>query len=256
MLELHRDAEKAGYRVSFALRTGSTNNDALKAARAGDHGFHWFVAGAQDQGRGRNARPWVSPPGNLYATLLLINPCAPRFLPQLAFVAALALFDALSESLNIEQKPLLKLKWPNDLLYDQAKMAGILLESVVLADQSRAVMLGFGVNVASHPPDMPYAVTHLAAVEPRISLQTLFSKLSLAFWQRFQQWQAGDDFASIRADWLERAAFIGHNITIKQDQREVTGQWIGLDESGRLQLSVQGDVKTFDAGETMLNNEA
>src|SRR5690348_640280 len=100
----------------IALETvGSTNAEALARARNGERGPLWITAKAQTQGRGRNGRTWMSPPGNLYATLLLSAPCAPALAPQLAFVAGLAVYDAGAECApRLASK--LALKWPNDLL--------------------------------------------------------------------------------------------------------------------------------------------
>jgi BirA family biotin operon repressor/biotin-[acetyl-CoA-carboxylase] ligase len=121
------EAEIAGYRLQSVDATESTNDDAFRAAAAGDPGRLWIVAREQVAGRGRHGRQWSSPPGNLYASLLLVDPCEVAVAPQLGFVAGLALHQAV-EAVTGVGAPRLALKWPNDLLLDRAKVAGLLLE--------------------------------------------------------------------------------------------------------------------------------
>ncbi|HEY5216583.1 MAG TPA: biotin--[acetyl-CoA-carboxylase] ligase, partial [Pseudolabrys sp.] len=113
---MHREAtDLAGVRHITYETLGSTNAEALALARAGERGPLWISAQSQSAGRGRRGSTWVSAPGNLYATLLLAEPSAPALAPQLSFVAALALHDAVAECVP-QLGPMLTLKWPNDLL--------------------------------------------------------------------------------------------------------------------------------------------
>src|SRR5215813_6996059 len=127
-MELAPEAAAAGVGLIACDSVGSTNVEALTRARAGERGPLWITARTQSAGRGRRGSAWVSPPGNLYATLLLTDPAPTEAAPQLSFVAALALFDAVAECAP-QLGPALKVKWPNDLLLGQAKVAGILIES-------------------------------------------------------------------------------------------------------------------------------
>src|SRR3990170_3382169 len=125
---MHREAtDLAGVRHKTYETLGSTNAEARALARAGERGPLWVTALSQSAGRGRRNSTWVSPPGNLYATLLLTEPSTPELAPQLAFVTALALHDAVAACAP-PLGPLLKVKWPNDLLLGQTKFAGILIE--------------------------------------------------------------------------------------------------------------------------------
>ena len=133
----------AGVRHKVYETLGSTNAEALALARAGERGPFWVSAARQTAGRGRRGREWVSPAGNLYATLLLSEPSPSAQAPQLTFVAALALHDAVAECAP-QLGPALKVKWPNDLLQGGAKLAGILIES---ENQPHfAVAIGIGIN--------------------------------------------------------------------------------------------------------------
>jgi hypothetical protein len=145
---------------------GSTNAEALALARAGERGPLWITAKTQSAGRGRRGSAWVSLPGNLYATLLLTEPSAPPEAPQLSFVAALALHDAVS-LMAPHLKPLLKVKWPNDLLHGVKKLAGILIEGE--SEPVFAAAVGVGVNCVSHPSATVYPATDLAAAGAHVS---------------------------------------------------------------------------------------
>src|SRR5262245_61818354 len=126
-MHLDPQAVAAGWRLIALDRTGSTNQEALRLARSGEAGPLWITAVEQTAGRGRRGRSWHSPPGNHYASLLLTDPGPADRAPQLSFVAALALHDAVS-ALAPGLSSRLRFKWPNDLLLDGAKVAGILVE--------------------------------------------------------------------------------------------------------------------------------
>src|SRR5712691_4927839 len=126
---MNREAtDLAGVRHIAYETLGSTNAEALARARAGERGPLWITALSQSAGRGRRGSTWASPPGNLYATLLLCEPSAQEAAPQLSFMAALALHDAVAACAP-QLGPLLMVKWPNDLLLSRSKVAGILIEA-------------------------------------------------------------------------------------------------------------------------------
>ena len=199
-------------RLHWHESVGSTNAEALARARAGERGPLWIVTAEQTAGRGRRGAAWVSKRGNLYATLLLSEPSPKAAAPQLSFVAALALHDAVA-SLAPQLGPVLKLKWPNDLLLGGAKLAGILIEGE--SDPAFAVVIGFGVNCASHPANTPYPATDLADAGALVGPLRLLEALAMAMQRRMTQWARGEGFAGIRADWLKRAAGLGNDIRVR-----------------------------------------
>lgn len=236
----------AGARHKHYETLGSTNAEALALARAGERGPLWLTAAAQTAGRGRRGSTWVSKPGNLYATILLTEPSEAAKAPQLSFVAALALHDAVAQSAP-SLGPALKVKWPNDLLLGGAKLAGILIEgenAPVLA-----VAVGTGVNCAHHPADTLFPATDLTAAGALVSPEQVFAALREAMERRLTQWARGEGFAAIRADWLKRAAGLGQEVHVRLPEREFSGLFAGLDDAGRL-LVQQGDrVTPVTAGE-------
>lgn len=224
-----------GWRNTYAEETGSTNNDALNAARAGDQGQHWFSAGRQISGKGRQGRQWVSEPGNLYATALLIDPAPPSHLATLPFVAALALHAAIAGLDGIARHEL-RLKWPNDLLLGGAKISGILLEADHIADGHAAVAIGFGVNLAHHPDPALYAATDLKTLGMDIAPLMMLERLAAELDAVLAAWDRGRRFTAIRQEWLRHARGIGEPIRVSLPQRTLEGTFADIDMDGCLVL--------------------
>ncbi|WP_371346431.1 biotin--[acetyl-CoA-carboxylase] ligase [Ancylobacter sp. IITR112] len=226
---------------------GSTNEAAL--ARTGGAAPCWFVAARQTGGRGRRGRPWVSEPGNLYASLLLRDAGSPAHQPELCFVAALALYDAVRAVTGID--PLrISLKWPNDVMIDGAKLAGILLEGAAVPGGWAATVIGFGVNCAHHPADTPYPTTDLAAAGYPTDPPALLAALDAAMRARLAEWAGGAGFGHIREAWLSRASGLGKAMTARLGSREVAGVFEALDSSGAMVLRRHDGVReTISAGD-------
>jgi BirA family transcriptional regulator, biotin operon repressor / biotin---[acetyl-CoA-carboxylase] ligase len=247
-MELSSAAVAAGYRLAAHDSLASTNAEALALARRGEGGPLWIVAGQQTAGRGRRGHEWLSPPGNLYATLLLTDPAPPDCSPELSFVTALALHDAILER-AAALHAVLTLKWPNDILCGGAKLAGILIEGERAAD-ALAVAIGIGVNCQNHPAQTPYPVTDLKAVGADIAAEDLFATLSATMLRRLRHWRRGAGFGDIRADWISRGAGMGGDMRVKLPDREIFGRGEGLDERGRLLLRFpDGSLQAIAAGE-------
>jgi BirA family biotin operon repressor/biotin-[acetyl-CoA-carboxylase] ligase len=244
---MHREATGlAGARHIAYDTLGSTNAEALALARAGERGPLWITARTQDAGRGRRGKTWVSAPGNLYGTLLLSDPSPAPAAPQLSFVAALAVHDALVDCAP-QLGPGLQVKWPNDLLLGAAKLAGILIEGE--SEREFIVAIGIGVNCVSHPEATAYPATDLAASGALVTPEALLAALADAMARRLSQWARGDGFAAIRTDWLKRAAGLGEAIRVRLPERELSGRFHGLDAAGRLQLELPEGLTTITAGE-------
>jgi BirA family transcriptional regulator, biotin operon repressor / biotin---[acetyl-CoA-carboxylase] ligase len=224
----------------------STNAQALRLAKAGERGPLWIVAKEQRRGRGRRGRAWISPVGNLYATLMLTDPAPASAAPQLAFVAALALHDAAVAGAPA-LAPRLALKWPNDLLCVGRKIAGILVEG---EGEPVAVAIGIGVNCRAHPDATELPATDFAAAGAEVDAATLFWHLAAAMQARLALWNRGAGFAEVRAAWLSRALGLGQAIRVRLAEREATGCFETIDEAGRLVLrTATGEVEAVAAGD-------
>jgi BirA family biotin operon repressor/biotin-[acetyl-CoA-carboxylase] ligase len=248
MMELDPRASAADVRLISHEELPSTNSEALNLARQGERGPLWVTAERQSAGRGRRGRTWISQKGNLFATLLLTDPASAEHWPELSFVAALAIHDAVAE-IAAAVKPQLAIKWPNDLLLAGAKFAGILIEGEG-GNETGAVAVGIGVNCTNHPAGTDYLATDLSAAGANVTAAALISALSVKMRGRLAQWNEGEHFSTIRADWLSRAAGVGETIRLRMADRELTGQFEGIDDSGHLILELpEGGKQTVTAGD-------
>jgi BirA family biotin operon repressor/biotin-[acetyl-CoA-carboxylase] ligase len=238
------------YRLDLHETLGSTNDEALARARAGDPGGLWIVAREQTAGRGRQGRIWTSPRGNLHASLLLMDPSSQADAPQLSMVAGVALAGGVSQILRDDRR--LGLKWPNDLLFARAKLAGILLEATRLDDGRLACVLGFGVNCCAHPADLPYPATDLSAIGRRVDPLDLLERLAKKMVEELEIWDQGRGLARIRERWMSFAVGLGEAIRVRTGQGVIEGRFQGLDERGRLALAIGEGVVTVDSGDVIL----
>ncbi len=242
-------AQQNGFRLEAFETIGSTNAIALERAQAGDPGKLWVVSKKQESGRGRRGRAWATSHGNLAASLLLTGRFELKTAATLGFVAGLSLADALdavcpsakfvvgldgAANAGTGESPLrVELKWPNDLLADGAKLAGILLESTHLPDNRLAIVVGIGVNVVAYPDDVPYPATSLTRLGANCDSETLFLALSDAWEENSRVWDEGRGLAAIRKRWLARAAGLGSEVAVRVDGTVLRGIFETIDEDCR-----------------------
>ena len=232
-------------------RTDSTNAEALRLA-PGLSGPAWIMAREQTAARGRRGRGWAMPAGNFAGTLVLRPQGGALAAAQLSFVAALALYDALTDACGPAAR--LAIKWPNDVLLNGGKVAGILLESAGSGGAVQSVAVGIGVNLAAAPDVSavePQAVTPVSvkgetghAVPP----EDFLDLLAVAF----ARWQAQLEtygFAPIRTAWLARAAKLGEPIVARTGGTERHGIFEGIDDSGALLLKTSSGRQVIPAAD-------
>ena len=224
------------------------------AAAGGDPGGVWFAALEQTAGRGRRGREWVNPPGNLAATLLIVPDVDPSVAATLGFVAGVALRSALGQVLP-EQFMMrssegadrsgsvsrIALKWPNDVLADGAKLAGILLEASKLSDGRHGIAVGIGINVVSAPSGLPYPATSLADLGIQRSASDVFLALAEAWVDAFGLWDDGRGVSAVLERWRQTAAGIGSQVAISQNGEVLRGTFETIDDAGRLILRSDND---------------
>ncbi len=207
----------------------------MEAAAAGEGGPVWFVAVRQTAGRGRHGRPWVSAAGNLYASHLKVTRLPAERLSLLPLAAAVALAEALEAAAALAGR--VRLKWPNDVLVDGAKVSGILLEARHGLAMGSAVVTGFGVNCAHHPTDAPYPVTSLAAAGTAAGPEAVLAALAPRYGAAWERLGGSDDPSqAVRAAWLARAVGIGGPVAVRLPGGTLEGLFRGLDAAGRLEL--------------------
>jgi BirA family biotin operon repressor/biotin-[acetyl-CoA-carboxylase] ligase len=226
----------------------STNAEAIRRAESCAAGGTLIWARSQTAGRGRRGRAWTSPPGNLYASLLLRPDSAPGEAGQLGFVAGLALREAIVATMPAAGGT--ELKWPNDLVVEGRKLAGILLESRLLGGRRLDwLVIGTGVNVASHPEDAERPATSLAALGAPPSVPALLSAYGRAMAGWLPRWR-DEGFAPVRSDWLRHAAGRELVLQARLTDETVEGRFADLDETGALVLELpDGARRRVLAGE-------
>lgn len=212
----------------------STSLEASRRAATGEHGPLWLWAARQTAGRGRSGREWASPEGNLYATLLMPVVDDPARASLYSFVACLAVADTLDTLIGTSERT--KLKWPNDALLDERKVAGVLLESG-LTDGARWLSIGIGINLAHAPPQTRWPsisvseATGAMAPTPEATLDILTRTMDA----RIAQFDGGG-FDAIRTEWLARAARLGEVIEARLPAETITGRFDTLDDDGAMLL--------------------
>lgn len=220
---------------------GSTNTECLIRARAGDPGLHWITATRQLAGRGRRGRALASEPGNLYASLLLIDPGPMDKLHSLPLAVAVAVHRAIQAVMPAGSNPV-SIKWPNDILIAGRKCCGILLEGEGLPDGRHALVIGCGINVALAPDHGLYPVTSLQAEGAAVSPEELFAHLFRSMGEALNIWNRGQGITEIIAQWRSAAGGIGQKITVNLPDRSLSGRFEGIDEDGRLMLDMGAGV--------------
>ena len=237
-----------GYRLLRYGSIGSTNDEAKVLARAGAAEGTLVWADEQTAGRGRRGRTWQSPPGNLYLSLVLRPAVSPTRAAQLGFVAALGVGEAVSALAGPALQ--LRYKWPNDILANGRKLAGILLESETgESDRIDFVVVGIGVNLASRPGEVEYPATSLTEQGfPQITPALLLESFVRRFDSWARRWQS-DGFAPVRDAWLARAAGLGETIRVRLERGTLFGRFLDLENDGTLLLQTVEGRRRIAAGE-------
>lgn len=259
-MELGSLARTHGVRLLSLAEVDSTNDEARRLIGSGERGPLWVVAARQTKGRGRMGRDWISSAGNLHASLIVSDFGESVVAPQLGFMAGVAAMRALRSMVGIGR---FSLKWPNDLLFDGAKLGGVLLENVsaptgdARAPVAPVVIIGIGVNCAAAPADLPYearALSALGAGAP--SAATLFAYLSDAFAETLELWRCGEGFARLREEWLTYASGLGAEIRVALSLETVEGRFETIDATGRLVLATAKGARVIEAGDVLMGPRA
>lgn len=229
----------------------STNAEAARIAGT-VAGPVWILGLKQTAGRGRRGRPWQDQAGNFAATLLMQPTETPDRIALRSFVAALALFDAFKVATG--RTAGLQLKWPNDVLLNGGKVAGILLENLSHSEGVSHLAIGIGVNLVVTPDAGTIEPTQFAPVGlmsetgVRITPEEFLDVLAPAFAHWEHQFTTYG-FAPVREAWMTRAARLGEVITARTGTEEITGTFETVDGTGNLVLSTSKGRRAISAAE-------
>jgi len=238
----------------------STNFEAKRLAEQGDFGPLWIRADKQTAGRGRRGREWTSETGNLLCSGLYPHQGSAHQSAQISFAAALAVADTLE---HYVPKNLISLKWPNDVLLDGKKTAGILLESGQV-HHHKFMVIGIGINLTHHPEGTMFPATHvmsyvaaadLAGPEPVMTgAQAVLAVLA----SRFGHWRhilMTKGFKPVGQAWTARAHNIPGPVTVRLPNESFTGEALGLDTNGALRVRlVDGTIRDVHAGDVFFGS--
>ena len=235
--------------LRYLEQTGSTNDIALKWIEEGGRDFSLVVANEQIAGRGRNGRSWQTPPDSALALSLLLipNPDEKQNLSLFTGLGALAITTALEKKYGIEAK----IKWPNDILINAKKIAGILVETSWLGDEIKGIVLGMGVNihVNSVPPQksLNFPATSIENILGQKVDRVEFLGEILTMLIKLRPRLGSGDFI---AAWEENLAFKGKQVEVRRaDEDIIRGKILGINQDGSLRLDT---LKSLHFGDVHL----
>ena len=229
------------FRLITLEKVDSTNEEIKRRAELGaaDGSMVWALE--QTSGRGRRSREWASPRGNLYCSLLLRPSYPASKAMQLGFVTAVVVAELVAETLR-DSEPV-TCKWPNDVLVNGRKVAGILIESSSAGGTALDwLAIGVGINVASHPrrAESRYPATSLATEGAgEVTLQRLLERYCCHFQRWMGTWNEYG-FAAIRHAWLQRAHGLHEPILVRLENETFEGVFTNMDDDGALVLEQNG----------------
>ncbi|NDV97898.1 biotin--[acetyl-CoA-carboxylase] ligase [Yangia sp. PrR002] len=227
-----------GYGRRVLDEVDSTNAEAVRIVPALE-APEWILGLRQSAGRGRRGRAWSMPEGNFAATLVLPVAEPPQVVALRSFVASLALYEAFVAVTGRSDG--LALKWPNDVLMNGGKVAGILLESLGRHGNCDWLAIGIGVNLAAAPdvgevePGALRPVSLLSETGARVGPEEFLTALAAAYAREETRFR-GYGFAGLREAWLQRAARLGSVITARTGRHEFVGTFETVDDAGNLVL--------------------
>jgi BirA family biotin operon repressor/biotin-[acetyl-CoA-carboxylase] ligase len=245
---------RIGGSVICLKETDSTNAVAFKLAEEGGAEGTVVIADTQSAGKGRLGRVWLSPPGvNLYCSVVLRPPISPVAACQLTFLSVVAVARAIESCTKLEPQ----IKWPNDILIQGKKVAGLLNEMNAETEKVNFVVLGIGVNLNMGldqlGSQLRHPATSLMAAGGEEVNRVLFTRALLTELDRLYETFLQQGEAPVRAEWLERSRILGRTVKVSAGNREFTGAVEGLDSFGALLVRLSdGSLETVLSGDVAL----
>jgi len=230
----------------------STNEEAKRLANDGAPEGVVVWAKEQTSSVGRRGRRWVSAEGNLHCSILLRPECHAYKAMQLSFVTSLCIAEAVAYALP--KSAFVNCKWPNDVLVEERKISGILLESETKSLGGMDwLVIGVGLNITSFPENVEFPATSLIreGANKDISAQMMLETFIRRFLTSYVTWKTLG-FEPIRRAWLPRAAWLGKEITVRLERETLKGEFKALDKDGALILLHNGDERRITAGDVFV----
>ncbi|QTP64361.1 biotin--[acetyl-CoA-carboxylase] ligase [Candidatus Liberibacter africanus] len=243
--------KNCNFRYEFVDTIVSTNDECITRALSGDLGNLWIIASRQTAGRGRRGKKWISDEGNLYASLLLVDSVSKDSITLLSFAIAVAMRSIVASVLPVGAD--VKIKWPNDVLISQRKVAGILIETLDLKSGLQAIVIGIGLNVSNSPLGTPYLVTSLREEGCDTHLEDIFPFFFQHIAKILDIWRKDTGREEIMRLWRRFAYGLGDIITVNLPHSSILGRFIGVDDFGYLLLEEkEGFVRQIFTGDIFI----
>jgi BirA family biotin operon repressor/biotin-[acetyl-CoA-carboxylase] ligase len=237
------------WRIERFDTLNSTSDLCVARAKEGESADLVVSAAQQTGGRGRGGHSWLSPPGNLYVSVLLRPDASAASSGLWSLLAGLVLAETLQHFLPPASR--IGLKWPNDVLIADAKLGGVLIDAAIEQGRFSWLVIGFGANLA-HAPEVPgrkvtFLAAHDGAAAPDLVIRTLLTRLD--HWRGDVEAAnaASGNGAALRAAWLARAHPEGSPISV--DDGRIAGRFAGIAPDGALLLARDAHIETIRAGE-------
>ncbi|MBT5028486.1 MAG: biotin--[acetyl-CoA-carboxylase] ligase [Nitrospina sp.] len=245
---------KLGHSIRFLPQIDSTNEEIRRGFSEGFPEGTVIIADCQTQGRGRQGRSWHSEAkAGLYISTLLKPQLPPDRLSCITLMAGVATASAIQQQTSAP----IRLKWPNDILLNGKKLAGILCECLVEPDTTPAIIVGIGINLNhSHFPEEIRDIATSLKVETGkiISHTDLARQLLQNMNSEYEDFLQGK-LTSLMQKWTQQSDLFGKTITVYHKDRSLTGQAIGLDLHGKLILQTPDGIQEhLDSGEVSFNS--
>ena len=223
--------------------TGSTNEDIALLAKQNAGAWTVVQALEQNSGRGRHGKTWDSQRGNLFMSLLLRPAVGSRHWGELSFLSAVAVATILSEYINSQR---IEVKWPNDVLINGKKIAGILLEVLNFGAKAPAVVMGIGINISKKPKEFEYPVTCIQDYKNEItSSDEVLTSLLHSFVHWFRIWE-NDGFDMIRTEWMKRAYKLDGTVEVEGKNGSLDKfKFKGIDAEGAMLLDDENGTRNL-----------
>ena len=232
-----------GWNILYFPEVSSTMDVARDQARKHCPDFTVVIAGRQTKGRGRLNRRWLSDDGGLYFTMVLRPPIPLQLSFKVSFLASLTLAKVIRKMLQIDAM----VKWPNDILVDERKISGMLVELEAEADRVFFIALGMGINVNNDPSGAEPGASSLKKITGReVSRKDLLAR----FLKEFSHWMKKADFDHVISEWKKHTVTLGRHVRIVTQQAESEGLAVDVDENGALVLELaDGERKKIVYGD-------
>lgn len=229
----------------------STNNEATRLLNTKKSYPYWILADKQTAGKGRKNRYWDSLNGNFMGTYVFKINVEKKILPHLAFISALSIYDTLKKF--IPNNNIIKLKWPNDIIINNSKCGGVLIENIFSNNETNHIIaVGIGVNLIKSPQETSFPSSNIFdETKIVITPEDFLKELNISIIKKIDLWDFGSNFKTILKEWLEKAFLLNKEILVSlPNGKKEKGIFSSIDNEGGLILTTEKNCdKIFYAAE-------